>query len=270
MKSVLLAFSALALPAAAHAQAGTQTYADDDGWRVLEQGVNCALFNADLQTTPRLAIAQYGHRGRLLEVTLPEPIASEAAREHIRLSMDGFDAFARVDYRGVLLSLLPLEDVVVDAMRDAERLRVMSGPDELLAIPLSGFGNAIGALEECVHDLPQGPVRPPSASSLVAPPAPAPASIKARGPAPVGRVRWIGMADYPADRTLEGRVRVELSVDARGSVTRCQIIESSGHPALDEHTCNLLQARARFEPARDADGNPRTSVFSDTIVWATP
>lgn len=71
--------------------------------------------------------------------------------------------------------------------------------------------------------------------------------------------------DYPVEAQRsgeEGTVRAELTIDERGQVSRCTIMAGSGHSALDEATCRILQRRARFTPARDVNGD----VVVDTLV----
>lgn len=77
--------------------------------------------------------------------------------------------------------------------------------------------------------------------------------------------------DYPSlalDRNEQGNVGVTLQVDATGAVTSCRVTKSSGSTSLDEQTCALYRARARFEPARDSRGRPQRSHYSTTIKWA--
>ena len=76
--------------------------------------------------------------------------------------------------------------------------------------------------------------------------------------------------DYPtiAQRDGdEGEVIVVVGVDRSGLATSCTIKRSSGHASLDEQTCALFRARARFEPARDSHGRALTSTFEKNIVW---
>ena len=76
--------------------------------------------------------------------------------------------------------------------------------------------------------------------------------------------------DYPLvslTREQEGRVTVRLRIDPTGLVTRCEIIQSSGHTALDEQTCALFRARARFEPARDAKGRYVADTYTQRVNW---
>ena len=77
--------------------------------------------------------------------------------------------------------------------------------------------------------------------------------------------------DYPADAQRngeEGTVQAELAVDPRGRVSRCLIIRSSGHSSLDKATCNILERRARFRPARDRNGDAvGDRVITPPVVW---
>jgi protein TonB len=87
-----------------------------------------------------------------------------------------------------------------------------------------------------------------------------------------GEMRTLFSADdYPAEaqrRGEEGTVQAELAVDSSGRVTACTILRSSGSASLDSATCRVLQRRARFTPARDADGNPRADrVTTPPIKW---
>ncbi len=52
---------------------------------------------------------------------------------------------------------------------------------------------------------------------------------------------------------LEGRVVLEVRVDARGEVVRCRVKRSSGHGILDEAAARAV-CTWRYEPARDAQG----------------
>lgn len=104
---------------------------------------------------------------------------------------------------------------------------------------------------------------------------PAAAQTMASPPVPVGSaVDWIHPDDYPPASIRmgeEGRVSVQLAVDATGAVTGCTVTNSSGHPLLDARTCTLLTLRGRFQPARDAAGQAvaaTTPVMS--LRWQLP
>jgi TonB family protein len=101
---------------------------------------------------------------------------------------------------------------------------------------------------------------------LAAAAAPAP-STPPKPTAPPGR--WVGVEDYPPAalrHEREGVADFELDVDESGLPGACRVTYSSGEAALDEATCRVA-ARARFEPARDAAGNPIVSKFASRIAW---
>jgi TonB family protein len=81
---------------------------------------------------------------------------------------------------------------------------------------------------------------------------------------------WISNADYPPAalrRRAQGFVGFRLSVDTAGVPTGCAISNSSQDRELDQATCDLLLARARFRPARDADGNAVAGSFASRVRW---
>jgi protein TonB len=77
--------------------------------------------------------------------------------------------------------------------------------------------------------------------------------------------------DYPLEAVRhgwEGDVVVDLTISPIGTVTGCQIVQSSGHSVLDNATCKIMLTRARFSPARDADCNPIENKFrTPPIRW---
>jgi protein TonB len=69
----------------------------------------------------------------------------------------------------------------------------------------------------------------------------------------------ISSRDYPnAERSarIGGMVTVAFTVRTDGHVERCTVTRSSGNPALNRITCQLIEARFRYTPARDAAGSP--------------
>jgi TonB family protein len=79
--------------------------------------------------------------------------------------------------------------------------------------------------------------------------------------------------DYPTAairKEEQGTVAFKLSISRRGTVTECQIANSSGSDALDGATCDILESRAKFEPARDALGKRVADEYSGRIRWELP
>ena len=58
-----------------------------------------------------------------------------------------------------------------------------------------------------------------------------------------------------------------LMLDPTGRVSACTVVESSGSASLDKATCTILSSRARFEPARDANGRAVQDTYTQKIVW---
>jgi protein TonB len=74
--------------------------------------------------------------------------------------------------------------------------------------------------------------------------------------------------DYPPsalDNNEQGTVSVTLTVGPSGRVTGCS--PSGGPSSLQQATCRLLTARARFSPAQDGSGNPVTATTTARITW---
>lgn len=81
---------------------------------------------------------------------------------------------------------------------------------------------------------------------------------------------WLSTADYPADalrRGVQGTVGFRLTVDESGRPSDCAIEGSSGDAALDQATCALVLARARFRPARDVNDVAVPDSFASRIRW---
>lgn len=81
---------------------------------------------------------------------------------------------------------------------------------------------------------------------------------------------WVTEADYSSRAMrlgLEGVTRFTLTVGADGRVTDCRVTGSSGHAELDSAACLLIAKRARFEPARNGDGDKVAGSYSSAVRW---
>lgn len=75
--------------------------------------------------------------------------------------------------------------------------------------------------------------------------------------------------DYPWDafkNGWKGEVVADLIVGRDGRVRQCSIFKASGYDSLDKRTCDVLIERARFAPARDANGNPVEDTFRAPVI----
>jgi TonB family protein len=87
-------------------------------------------------------------------------------------------------------------------------------------------------------------------------------------PQPIGDpATWVRAEDYPAEALRagqEGAVRLALTIGTDGVPKACRIEESSGSAVLDQGSCAVLMARARFAPMG------QETVFTRSIRWAIP
>lgn len=79
---------------------------------------------------------------------------------------------------------------------------------------------------------------------------------------------WVTPDDYPPGalhRGEQGTVQVSFVVDMHGIATQCRVTGTSGFRSLDDATCQLIERRARYTPARDRQGraieSPKTLRF---------
>lgn len=76
--------------------------------------------------------------------------------------------------------------------------------------------------------------------------------------------------DYPraaAAARAGGTVAISFRVRSDGRVDRCMVIGSSGEALLDGLTCDLVERRFRYRPARDAGGRPVETVLRTSFTW---
>jgi periplasmic protein TonB len=99
-------------------------------------------------------------------------------------------------------------------------------------------------------------------------------SLAARSVRAKGRpADWVTTNDYPARDLREGNqglARYSLLIGADGRVSSCVVTASSGHPGLDEATCQMVTRRARFEPATDETGARVQGSYSGSVRWVIP
>jgi hypothetical protein len=81
---------------------------------------------------------------------------------------------------------------------------------------------------------------------------------------------WVTSADLPASGAeISEPVSVDfrLAIDEDGRAKACTIMRGSGSKILDEWTCALVMKRARFKPAKDAEGKATQGSYFETVRW---
>lgn len=84
---------------------------------------------------------------------------------------------------------------------------------------------------------------------------------------------WITNNDYPSSelrRGNEGMAQYRLVVGTDGRVDACEITRSTGHARLDRVTCDMIERRARFNPAKDETGATVVGTYSGNVTWQIP
>ncbi len=77
---------------------------------------------------------------------------------------------------------------------------------------------------------------------------------------------------YPAEslrRGEEGSVKFRVTLDDKGLIQSCAVIETSGYARLDAATCEVMVATARFRPVREGDERV-ASVHEGSLAWVLP
>ena len=115
---------------------------------------------------------------------------------------------------------------------------------------------------------------PPAPVAVPAPPPPPAPRFQPTAARPKGNPgNWATTNDYPS-RALreerEGTAGFRLTIGPDGKVVDCTVTRSSGSSDLDEAACSNIRRRARFDPAKDGDGNPTTGSYSSSVRWVIP
>lgn len=93
------------------------------------------------------------------------------------------------------------------------------------------------------------------------------------GARPLNARSWYGLSDYPESAIRarrQGYVTVAFEVLPTGQVGKCKVVRSSRWSELNSIPCRLLRKRARFEPARDEAGAPRTAQATTSMSFWMP
>lgn len=81
---------------------------------------------------------------------------------------------------------------------------------------------------------------------------------------------WITEDDYPRDLINTGafgRSLINISIDDAGHVTNCEVLESSGHPLLDNAACSATRQKGKFLPRIGRFGKPEPSTYARNVNW---
>lgn len=161
-----------------------------------------------------------------------------------------------------------LQLIAIDVGRDelpnleiAKSLRVMAASFDR-DFQLRGIGGAISALDKCENDLLTSWGMEPTVLKSI--------KSRARLKNPNG---LFSVNDYPSEalaKHQQGISNNRLLIGVDGRASNCGVVESSGSKALDAKTCEIYVKRARYEPARDANGAAVPSFYFQRMSWEIP
>lgn len=103
-------------------------------------------------------------------------------------------------------------------------------------------------------------------------PEPPPRVSLAQRARPRGQGSWGAKiaSNYPSralSQGIEGLVGLSVAVGPDGRVQSCTVTASSASVVLDRAACDGMRRHARFEPARDDDGNPTEGNYTTSITY---
>jgi protein TonB len=93
------------------------------------------------------------------------------------------------------------------------------------------------------------------------------------GAQPLNLKEWYTVQDYPDSAIQSGEqgiVTIGFTIGISGRITECHVVRSSGYSDLDAVPCKLVKNRARFKPAVDSQGQPRTTTGSTFMMFWMP
>jgi protein TonB len=85
-----------------------------------------------------------------------------------------------------------------------------------------------------------------------------------------GEFLWKYYPPGALKRGEQGRVAFKLTIEPTGTVSTCDVTESSGFKALDAETCDIMGLYARVEPVRNSDGRAIRATQNGFVVWKLP
>lgn len=80
-----------------------------------------------------------------------------------------------------------------------------------------------------------------------------------------------GVSDVPATAVAEKKrevaVTVRLEVDEKGSVAKCEVVDTDAPKELADTVCPIFSTKAKFTPAVDSNGSPQAATVTQTVKF---
>jgi protein TonB len=85
-----------------------------------------------------------------------------------------------------------------------------------------------------------------------------------------GEFIWKYYPRQAFERGEQGRVGFRITIDRSGTISRCDVTQSSGFPLLDSETCEIMTLYAHLKPVRNAEGRLIRAQQDGFISWRLP
>lgn len=161
---------------------------------------------------------------------------------------------------GQRVSKFTIEESAFKLRESGSVLTIDMGLEGERTLTVVGFPKALDKLDECMRAVRKGlgvdqaeldsirtPIRNADITGLFKPSDYPKASLRAR---------------------QRGVVGVLFYVETDGRVKDCRVVEKSGHPDLDDTTCNIIRARTRATAALDAAGKSIRAPSYAQVRWS--
>lgn len=246
--SLLFASSGIAAPPASAPQV----------WQVDWEGSRCSISTGDPASVfLALWMTPGDPRPELYIVAPSERFNGAADKVSVTLNpgAKGFESKSTVKLGKAgasILQVFDLREPFPPAFARASDVRISGGLKTPIVISVIGADQAMVALQKCLDEkLPEWGIDAKAYNALRSP------------PLDTDLLDWISADDYPerAQANNEaGDVVARVAVNAKGKVTDCAVVSSSGSEPLDKVTCSKLLKNGHFIPAVGANGKPAAGV----------
>lgn len=151
-------------------------------------------------------------------------------------------------------------DFRVEEGRAADATKSMTfnvGGAAPVVLETGGLGDVLSAMDGCLDDLVSSWGYDPEIQKSIA-----------KEPEAQGDMsKWLDYPTLPLRRGVSGSVRYRLAIDEKGRLSDCIIQSNYSDPKFGEEVCNRFMRRARYEPARNAQGEGVSSYVASSVVF---
>ena len=148
-----------------------------------------------------------------------------------------------------------------ETAEDIDWLEIEGGSSDAVRIPLEQLPKIYEAMNTCMADLVRSWGYDPATREKV---------VTGTRPLNFDAVVREIVEHYPSRAREHGNsanFTMRLMIEADGRVSKCAMIARTVANGFDSSACKIMVRKARFEPARDAEGNPLPSYYMQRLRY---